>query len=1039
MPATVAFRVLSLLIPVLLLACEKPPSDAYVQGSQAIGGKPASQVSIGKNSVGEDCTQSAGTGQSADVFCGTWQQPSARVRAGGPGTAGDLARLATDSPWRAGVETRFLCEPPVATTILGGQPTELLQCTQRMGGWGHVALVALVNGTVWYADGVLPAAQVMERSVGVLAGVARADAVASNSGADALLASRLAAKAFSSGDIGQYDTLMAVGTRANLADNPGSAEAAFRAALALQQKALGKDNPDTATALMSLALQLSNEGRYAEADGLFADASKLVPRSADATAQARLLHYRGLDALNQGKLPEALTLLTEADAAYTNLVPADALDAKASSAQTANPFVRAGQMHISELMPSQDLLTDPRAQSALLGLVEVRRNRAVVLRLMGQAQEADATLLSATNLARGNGLSRPLLNARLYRTSGMTAAAQGQSDQALSDLVASTAAFDRSLPGSKPLADTFLLRARQLQKAGQGSSALPICRGAVQTLAALKAGTTPVLMASCLDVYATAAAELKGDQRQILLSEMFTAAQLAQGGITSQQIAQATARLSENSRDPKVAEAIRHRQDASTKLADLYRQRDALADAQRQGAAIAPGAVTGADLDKRIADAQSALADADAALQAASPNYGQLVQEVVSAKDVFTALHPNEAFAAIMLSDDEGWVFLLRNGTIAVSKIDGGVKQIGELVRRIRAGIELTTAGLPTFDIADDQKLYQITLGGVASSLDGVKALVVAPAGPLLSLPFEVLLTGPADAASLADAPWLVRKFTIAHVPAPSNFVSLRKIATGSRATRPWFGFGDFQPVSLAQAQKTFSGAACGDSAKLLSTLPPLPYARKELQAARELLGADASDQLVGPGFTAQAVLKARLKDYRVLQFSTHALLPSELRCQSEPAIITSAPVGATDASGALLTASEVVGLDLDADLVILSACNSGGPGGTTAGESLSGLARAFFYAGARSLMVTHWAVNDQVAAFLVADTLRRMREAPNIGVAGALRDAQLAMLADAGKGLPAEISHPFFWAPFAVIGEGGERVGVSAGQDVSPRHVAGL
>ena len=117
-----------------------------------------------------------------------------------------------------------------------------------------------------------------------------------------------------------------------------------------------------------------------------------------------------------------------------------------------------------------------------------------------------------------------------------------------------------------------------------------------------------------------------------------------------------------------------------------------------------------------------------------------------------------------------------------------------------------------------------------------------------------------------------------------------------------------------------------------------------------------------------------------------------------------------------------MVNLDLDADLVILSACNSGGPGGTTAGESLSGLARAFFYAGARSLLVTHWAVNDQVAAFLVADTLRRMRENPSLGVAGALRDAQLAMLADAGKGLPAEIAHPFFWAPFAVIGEGGER-----------------
>jgi CHAT domain-containing protein len=135
-----------------------------------------------------------------------------------------------------------------------------------------------------------------------------------------------------------------------------------------------------------------------------------------------------------------------------------------------------------------------------------------------------------------------------------------------------------------------------------------------------------------------------------------------------------------------------------------------------------------------------------------------------------------------------------------------------------------------------------------------------------------------------------------------------------------------------------------------------------------------------------------------------------------------------------------VVRLDLDADLVILSACNSGGPGGTTAGESLSGLARAFFYAGARSLQVTQWSVNDQVAAFLVADTLRRMRENPNLGAGGALRDAQLAMLADAGKELPADIAHPFFWAPFTVIGEGGERTGaVSAEQHVSPRLLAGL
>ena len=241
-------------------------------------------------------------------------------------------------------------------------------------------------------------------------------------------------------------------------------------------------------------------------------------------------------------------------------------------------------------MPSQDLLTDPRAQSALLGLIEVRRNRAVVLRIMGQREEANALLKSATDLARGNGLSRPIVNARLYRTSGLTAAAQGLDDQALADLLQSSTAFDRSLPGSKPLADTYLLRARQLVKAGKGD-----CRAADLPQRGAVAGGAEGRHDTGADGVVPrrlCRGGRSGQKDQVLLAEMFTAAQLAQGGVTSQQIAQATARLSENSRDPKVAEAIRHRQDASAKLSDLYRQRDDLAEAQRQGATIAPSAAS---------------------------------------------------------------------------------------------------------------------------------------------------------------------------------------------------------------------------------------------------------------------------------------------------------------------------------------------------------------------------------------------------------------------------------------------------------------
>jgi CHAT domain-containing protein len=258
-------------------------------------------------------------------------------------------------------------------------------------------------------------------------------------------------------------------------------------------------------------------------------------------------------------------------------------------------------------------------------------------------------------------------------------------------------------------------------------------------------------------------------------------------------------------------------------------------------------------------------------------------------------------------------------------------------------------------------------------------------------------------------------------VPAAANFTSLRKIAGNSRATRPWFGFGDFRPVTLAQATRTF-GTDCADSARLYAGMAPLPFARAELEVSRRLLNAAPTDALLGQSFTVRDVKRANLKDVRILHFATHALLPAELRCQSEPAIVTSAPAGAPDAAGSLLTASAILELDLDAETVILSACNSGGPAGATAGESLSGLARSFFYAGARSLLVTHWSVNDQIAAYLVADSLRRLGEAPGLGITGAMRAAQLGMLDEAGRGLVADVAHPFYWAPFAVIGEGGSR-----------------
>jgi CHAT domain-containing protein len=173
----------------------------------------------------------------------------------------------------------------------------------------------------------------------------------------------------------------------------------------------------------------------------------------------------------------------------------------------------------------------------------------------------------------------------------------------------------------------------------------------------------------------------------------------------------------------------------------------------------------------------------------------------------------------------------------------------------------------------------------------------------------------------------------------------------------------------------------------------------------------------LGADFTAANLRNAGLERYRVLHLATHALLPGELSCLPEPAIMLSSASGARDAGGAFLRASEVLGLRLDADLVVLSACNTGGPSGEGGGEALSGLARSFFYAGARGLLVTHWAVDDAASALTVADTLRRQQSGEASAVA--LRGAQMLILDEAGRRLPAEFAHPYYWAPFALIGDG--------------------
>ncbi len=1021
---------LSLLLATLLLgACAVPPDSAYVAGRASR--KTGAGIALGKDTAGKSCEQQTRGNGEAYIFCGDWAQPSAHVSSGEPGV---LADLATASAWRSGINHKFNCAPPRASSVLGGEPALVLDCTRKIGGWPQVALVATVGGRTYFADGLQPELPAIERSIGILSGRVAPEAAASIASNPALVAERLAAQTFSSNDIGQYEQLMAAGTIANRTQNYIAAEKAYRAAYALQQKVLGANNPNTASPLMHEAIQLSNQGRYPEADALFAKAEPLVnsPDINDKAAKARLAHYRALNLINQNKLTEALAYCNQAEAEYSRLLPPKLLATKVT--QPAGGAAGA----LAEKLADQDLLTDPIAEGALMGVIEMRRNRANIYRWEGRLADSQAESESAAQLARARGWSQPVVTARLLRTSAEISRAEGNDAAALSALSRSAAAFNQFIPGARPGADTELLRAAVLMRSDRPADAVESCRAAQKTLQSLKAGTSTSLIAPCLAAYAAMARQDEA-HRQTLLAEMFEAAQLGQSGITSQQIARATARLAEGAKDPRVGEAIRRRENASRALAELYRQHDTLDQARRSG--VEPNREAAAALDKKITEALATEADAETALQVASPNYGQLVQQVVSAKEVLDLLRPGEAFAAAVLGDTTGWVFLLRDGKLTVAPIEGGTKHMAELVARLRASIEPTTGNLPPpFDTKDALALYDAVLGGVGRELDGATSLTVVPSGPLLSYPFAALLTGPADPGALADAPWLIRRMTVTHVPAAANFVALRKIAGGSRARKPWFGFGDFRPVSLKQAQASFPSGACADSARLLAGLPLLPGAREELAQARTVMGAAADDELLGPGFTVASVRQANLRDYQVLHFATHALLPTDLACEDEPAIVASGLPDAPNASNALLAASSVAQLQLDADAVILSACNTGGPNGGAAGESLSGLARSFFYAGARSLLVTHWPVNDQITRILVVSTLKNYRQNPGGGLAAALSEAQRGLLGQA-KGDLALLAHPYYWAPLALIGESNPAGAVSAqGGRRDPGHrVAGL
>lgn len=779
--------------------------------------------------------------------------------------------------------------------------------------------------------------------------------------------------------------------------------------------------------LVNRALQLSNLGLFDQADAAFAQARQIA--TADAVQLRLRRNFEVVHHINEQDLPGALSLLDHSPKTEPTLATeAGAVTLPAEVAAE----LSSGAPEARALGVRQDTKLSPAERAAILD-AQAQQLRGTILRLSGKPREARAVLaaaLSDTMAIRGGRVtSIARLRAQLLSEIALTHEAEGDFGAAESNLQKALALLAAQYPETMALNGARARLGAFFVRRGRTDDALRTYR-AIMTSAVAGRGTLTAMGNQLQPYFTLLTTEMP--RRPELAADLFEASQLLVRPGAAETLELLSRELSAGT-----SEAARLFRQSVSLSRDIERSRISLAQLN-QAEQTAKEVREEAAREQADIDALAGEQAATLAALSAYPQYRALSPQVLTLAEMRATLKSGEAYYKLAQLGDALYAVWIDGQGATGFRLAASAREVARKVAALRDTISVDVGGVQTtyaLDLPTARSLYLDLFGPIDQRLAAAGHLIFEPDGAMLQLPvnmlvasqpgvdaYEVRVAKGGDEFDFRGVDWLGRDHAVSTALSARAFRDARA-APRSTAAQSYIGFGDNAPVAgprmVAQTRGALPGT--GDDCGWSPAQWNHPIPATELRQAAQAIGSQGSELITGAAFTDEAVMARRdLDQFRILHFATHGLVtPPRAGCPARPALLTSfAPDRKSDG---LLQFGEIFDLRLNADLVVLSACDTAGVAGVEAtraaglsdgGGALDGLVRAFIGAGSRSVIASHWPAPEEYRATerLIGGLFTA---APDQPVAEALRAAQIRLMDDA------DTSHPFYWSGFAIVGDG--------------------